>query len=106
MCSSKINRTVTLISTEAEYVAFSACSREVNCVSMFLEEITNVKNPSIIYEDNQGKNFLAKNTQVGICKKHIDIHHHFLWGVVKDKDTYINYIWSEDNPEYIRTNHT
>ena len=65
-----------------------------------------LQNPSITYKDNQGTIFLANNRQVGICKKHIDIRYHFLWEIVEDKDIDINYIQSEDNPEYIRENNT
>ena len=35
-CSSKIQRTVTISSTESEYVAFSACTQEEKFVSMLL----------------------------------------------------------------------
>ena len=62
------------------------------------------ENPSIICEDNQGTISLANNRQVGICTKHIDIRHHFLWDISEDKDVDINYIPSEDNPAYIRKN--
>ena len=65
-----------------------------------------MENPSIIYEDNQGKIFLENNRQVGICTKHIDIHHHFLWDKVEDKDIDIEYILSEYNHANIRTNNT
>ena len=88
-CLSKTQKTVTLSSTEAEYVALSACEHEVKVVSMFMGETTKVKNPSVIYEDNQGEIFLAKNRQVGFCTKHIDIRHHFLRDTVEEKDIYI-----------------
>ena len=67
------------------------------------EEITEVQNTSVIYEDNQGVIFLAKNRQVGIHTKHINIHHNFLRDMVGDKDVDIHYIQSEDKPEYIMT---
>ena len=57
---------MTLSITETKYVALSACAEEVNFVSMVLEEMTEVENPSVVYEDNQGIIFLAKNRQVGI----------------------------------------
>ena len=106
-CSSKNQRTVTLNSTEAEYVALPACTQEVKFISMLLGEITRVKNPSFIYEDNQGAIFLANNSrQVGICTKHIDICHHFLWDMVEEKDIDIQYILSEGNPADIMTKNT
>ena len=45
----KTQRTVTLSSTEADYMEFSACAQEVKFVSMLLGETTRVQNPSIIY---------------------------------------------------------
>ena len=77
-CLSKTPRTVTLISTEAEYMALSSCTQEVNFVSMLLEEIPEVQKPSVIYEDKQGTIILPNNRQVGMRIKHIFICHHFL----------------------------
>ena len=53
-----------------------------NFLSMMLVEMTKLQKPSVIYEDNQGAIFLAKNRQVGTCTKHIDICHHFLQNMV------------------------
>ena len=53
-------------------MALSQFAQEVKFVSMSLEEMTEVKKPSVIYEDNQGDIFLENNRQVGICTKHID----------------------------------
>ena len=103
MCSSKTHRTVILIGTEAEYVALSECAQEVNFLSMLLGETTEVQKPSVIYEDNQGKKILAKNRQVGIHTKHIDIRHRFLRDMVEEKDLDIQYIHSEENPAEIMT---
>ena len=54
---------------------------------------------SVIYEDNHSVIFLAKNSQVGICTKHIDICHNFLY-------IDIQYIQSEENPYGIMTKKT
>ena len=83
MCLSETQRTVTLSITEVEYVAMSACAQEVKFISMLLGEMTKVEKPSVIYEDNQGGTFLAKNRQVGIRTKRIDICHHFLRDMVE-----------------------
>ena len=56
--------------------------------------MTEVHKPSVIYEDNKGSILLVKNRQLGMCTKHIDIHHHFLRYMVEDKDIDIQYIWS------------
>ena len=88
-------------------MAISECAQEVKFVSIFfLEEITEVQNPSVIYEDNQSAILLAKNRQVGILRKHIGICHHFLTYMVVDKDIDIQYIRSKDNPVDIITKKT
>ena len=63
-------------------------------------------NPSVIYEDNHGSIFLAKNRQVCICTKHIDICHNFLRDMVEEKYIDIEYIRSENNPYDIMSKKT
>ena len=58
---------------------------------MILEEMTELHKPSVVYEDNQGEIFVTKNRQVGMRKKHIDIHHNFLRDMVEYKDMDIKY---------------
>ena len=72
-----------LSSMEVEYMALSAFVQEVKFVSMLLVEMTEVQNPFVIYEDDQGAIFLEKNRQVHIHTKHIDIRHHFLQDMVE-----------------------
>ena len=104
--SFKNQRTLTLGSTESDYVALSACAQEVNFVGMLLGEMTEVENPSVFYEDNQSAIFLAKNGQVRIRTNHVGIRHHFLRDVVEENDIDIQYIRSEYNPADIITNNT
>ena len=68
--------------------------------------MTEVHNPSVIYEDNPGFIFLPNNRQVGMCTKHIYIRHHSLRDRVEDKYIDIKYIFSEENPAYIMTKNT
>ena len=73
-------------STEAEYVELFACSKEVELLSMLLEEMNEIQKPSVVYEDNQGAILLAKNRKIGMSTKRIGIHHHFIKDMVEDKD--------------------
>ena len=73
---------------------------------MFMGEMTKVEKPSIIYEDNQGDIFLAKNMQVGFRTKPINIHNCFLRDMAEEKDIDIQYIRSEVNPAEIMTENT
>ena len=91
-CSSKTRRTITFISMEEYCVALLACAQEVNFVNVSLKYINELWKPAVVYEDNQGAIFLANNRQVGMRTKHINICHHFMGGVVEDKDMDINYI--------------
>ena len=72
-------------------------------VNILLEEMTEVQKTEVLYKDNQGFILLENNNKVGIRTKHIDIFHHFLKGMVEDKDMDIEYIRSEENPAYIMT---
>ena len=65
-----------------------------------------MEKPSVIYEGNQGAIFLAKNRQVGIRTKHIDIRHRFLRDMVEEKDIDIQFIRGEENPADIMTKNT
>ena len=47
--------------------------------------MTKVQKSAVVYKDNQGAIFLAKNRQVGMCAKHIDICHTFMRDMIKKK---------------------
>ena len=72
--------------------AISMYAQQLIFVSMLLEEMTEVQNPSVINEDNQGAIYLVKNRPVVIRTNHIGVCHHFLRKIVEDKDVYIKYI--------------
>ena len=63
---SKAQPSVTLSSTEAEYVAASTLGTEIKFLSMLLDEL-NIKypKPPILLEDNTGAIFIMRNDQVG-----------------------------------------
>ena len=74
--SSDTQRTVTLISTESEYSTLLACAQEMKFVNMLLEEMTEVHNLLVVYEDNQGAILQANNRKVGMHTNHIAICNH------------------------------
>jgi hypothetical protein len=55
---------VSLSSSEAEYQELSECVQESVFPQDLVQELTGVKKPAIIYEDNLGTIFLVKNQQV------------------------------------------
>ena len=68
-------------------------------------EITRVRLPAIIYEDNLGAIYLVKNQQVSSRTKHIDIRHHYLRDLQGSKLD-IRFVRSENNSSDIMTKNT
>ena len=73
------------------------CGQELKLVGIFFQEIYVGKLPGVINEDNEGAMFLAKNQQVGIYTKHIDVKYHFVQDPLKDDFLELVYIRIENN---------
>jgi hypothetical protein len=100
---SKTQKSTTLSSTEAEYVALSIGAQEVKFMQMLLNEIAEVETPGIILEDNTGSIFLVKNQQVGQRTKHIDIRYHFVRELWQEKLIDVKFVNSEKNESDLQT---
>jgi len=100
---SQTQRSTTLSSTEAEYCALATGAQDFVFQTMLLEEITGVRKPAILLEDNTGAIFLLKNQQVGARTKHIDVRHHFIRELHEDGSLIVKYTESEDNEADIMT---
>jgi hypothetical protein len=100
---SKTQGSVTLSSTEAEYVAIATAAQEVRFTQQLLGEIMTCVNPAIIYEDNTGAIYLVKNQQVGQRTKHISIRAHFIRDLWSQGYLDVQFIRSEDNESDICT---
>ena len=104
--TSKKQQTVSLSSSEAEYQALSECVQESVFTQNLVEELTGVRKPAIIYEDNLGTIFLVKNQQVSSRTKHIDIRRHFMRDLQEKKDLDVRFKRSENNSADIMTKNT
>ena len=72
--SSRSQRTITLSSTEAEWIAASKAVKEVIFILQLLESMKiNVKLPIFVNVDNIGAVFMANNKSMNSCTKHMDI---------------------------------
>jgi hypothetical protein len=100
---SKTQGSVTLSSSEAEYVAIATAAQEVRFTQQLLEEIITCVKPAIIYEDNTGAIFLVKNQQVGQRTKHISIRAHFIRDLWSQGHLDVQFVRSEDNESDICT---
>ena len=76
--SSRSQRTVSLSSTESEYIAAASAVQEVMFQQSLLSEMAENVYPGVVFEDNAGAIFLSKNKQVGQRTKHIGVRYHFL----------------------------
>ena len=96
---SKTQTTVTLSSTEAEYIAASTCATEIKFITMLLEELApnEVKRPGTLHEDNTGAIFLMENQAVGQRTKHIDIRYHHIREMIENNWMKVKFIKSEEN---------
>ena len=90
-CSRK-QATVAKSSTEAEYVALSTATQEGIWLRRLLSGLMmDMKNPTLIYEDNQGAIDLSKNPKYHDRTKHIDVCHHFVRERVASKEISVRY---------------
>jgi Reverse transcriptase (RNA-dependent DNA polymerase)/gag-polypeptide of LTR copia-type/GAG-pre-integrase domain len=77
--SSKKQATVSLSSTEAEYIAAARAAQEATWIHTFLSEIGHpLKKPITLYVDNQSAIKLIQNPVAHDRTKHIDIKYHFI----------------------------
>jgi len=104
---SKGGKSVTLSSTEAEYVASSEIAKEAIFVKNILDSIgIKITLPIQICVDNVGAIYLANNYSTSQRTKHIDIRAHFLREYIEDGIIKVVFIKSEDNDADIFTKNT
>jgi hypothetical protein len=95
----KKQNTVALSSTEAELYGESSAAQDVMFETNMLDEMLGkAVRPSIVYGDNMGAIFLARNLAVGQRTKHIDIRTRFITNLVESKQIEMEHVRSENNP--------
>ena len=77
--TSKLQPTVALSSTEAEYTVVSAAVQEAVFLRRLLGDLGFAQgDPTTIFEDNQGCIYTSENSGLQQRTKHIDLRHHFI----------------------------
>jgi len=95
---SKGMKSVTLSSSEAEYVALSEAAKEMKFVYQLLQSMgMKVKTPIIVRVDNIGAIFMAENVAVSQRTKHIDVKYRFVQEFVMDGFLKIIFVRTLDN---------
>ncbi len=94
---SKLQSTVALSTTEAEYMAISAAVQEVLFIRQLLSNLAHPPSKSTrMLEDNNGCKAMATNDMTTAKSKHIDIRYHFIREVVKSKAVVVQYCPTEN----------
>ena len=94
--SSRLQPTVALSSTEAEYLALCAAAQEAIHLRQLLSDLGfKQERPTVIFDDNQGCVALAKSTRESKRTKHIDVRYHFIRERIDSKELRVEYVPTE-----------
>ena len=105
--NSRSQKSVTLSSSEAEFVALSEAAKEVKFVVQVLQSIgIKVELPVIVRVDNVGAIFIAENVTMSQRTKHIDVRYHYVREFVKDGFVKIIFIRTRENTADVFTKNT
>jgi hypothetical protein len=84
-------KTVSLSSTEAEYISLVTAVTQSIWLRQLLKELNRDIHQIKVYCDNISTICLAKNPEFHSRTKHIDVRHHFIREVVKEKLVKLEY---------------
>ena len=101
---SKSQKSVSLSSSEAEYIALSEAVKKVMFVAQLLENMQIiVKYPVMVRVDNVGAIFMASNIMTTSHTKHVDIRYKYVNKCIEDGIVKIIFVKSADNDNDILT---
>jgi hypothetical protein len=90
---SKKQSSISLSTTEAEYIAATTCCTHVLWMKQTLRDIqVEYDDPIPIYCDNKSTMSISKNPVMHSKTKHIPIKYHFLREQVAEKDIKVEYV--------------
>ena len=95
---SKSQKSVTLSSLEAEYVALSKAAKEIKFVYQLLQSIgIEIELPITVRVDNVGAIFMSENTSTSGQTKHVDVRYQYVNEMVLDGFLKIKFVKTEEN---------
>jgi hypothetical protein len=95
--ASRRQPTVALSSTEAEYMAASAAVQDVLFLRLIMADLgVQIKEPTVIFEDNSGTIFMSKAQGNHKRMKHLDLKVHFVREACEAKLVELKYINTKD----------
>ena len=97
MWQSRLQKSVALSTTEAEYMAVVQVAKEVIWMKDFIRELGIRQEEFRLYGDSQCAIHITKNATYHSRTKHIQRRDHWLWERVEDKDFSLTKIHTEEN---------
>ena len=91
--SSKMQRSISTSTTEAEYHALAYAGKEAAWIWSLLQQLTQQPHgPTVLYGDNQGAIALVGNPEFHARTKHIDVAAHYIRELAEDQKVKVQYI--------------
>jgi len=95
---SQAQQSVTLLSSEAEFVALSKVAKEIKfIVQVMLSIRIKVEMPIVVHVDNTGAIFMTENVSMNTHTKHVDICYHYMWEFIEDGFIHIVFVRTKLN---------
>lgn len=95
---SRQQKSVTLSSTEAEYVSLSEAAKEIRFVYYIMVSMgLRVRLPIVVQVDNVGAIFMSENVTTSQRTRHVDIRHAFVREMVLDGFLKVVFVRTHDN---------
>lgn len=92
---SEKQNSISLSTTEAEYIAIGSSWTQLLCMRQILSNYGLNQESMILYYDNTSAINISKNLVQHSRTKHINIRHHFIQELVKEKEIELNYTSTE-----------
>ena len=93
---SKKQNSISLSTTEAEYITAGSCCTQLLWMQKFLHDYGICQEHLTIYYDNTSAINISKNSVQHSQTKHIEIRHHFIRELVKDDILTLEFIHTDD----------
>jgi hypothetical protein len=95
---SRMQKSVTLSSSEAEYVAVSEMCTEILFIKQVIETMgIKVFTPISVYTDNLGAIYMIKNWTTDGKTKHVDTRYHFIRELQHEGVIEVKFVGTKDN---------
>ena len=95
---SKLQKCISMSTTEAEYIAMSEAGKEIEWLKGFLEEMGMKQDGCVLHSDSQSAVQLAKNPMFHYRTKHIKRRYHYTRSLVEDGSLRLVKIVGSKNP--------